>query len=240
MALYVLVLTGFGALASTGGLDLATVLIVGIALLVRGYQLIARREFVIPERWTNSLTVVYVFVYLGDYFFVSRSFLGASVHLVLFVLVVRLFSLQRTRDHYALAVLAFLMVLSAAVLTVGTVFLFSFAVFLLVAIITFVLMEMQHSVTEQKTLSMKSGPDGPAAMSDNRMAHGLLAIAPALMTMILAGSFLIFFLLPRVSSRYLSAYSPTSDVSTGFTDYHEYARAGHRMEISICDRFTMM
>ena len=39
-------------------------------------------------------------------------------------MVVRLFSLQRTRDHYMLAVLSFLMVLAAAVLTVGSVFLF--------------------------------------------------------------------------------------------------------------------
>ena len=26
---------------------------------------------------------------------------------------------------------------------------------------------------------------------------------------------------------------------TGFTDYHEYAAAGHRVEISICDRFAI-
>jgi hypothetical protein len=25
----------------------------------------------------------------------------------------------------------------------------------------------------------------------------------------------------------------------GFTDYHEYAQAGHRVEISICDRFAI-
>ncbi len=232
VSLYVLVLTGFGALASTGGIDLPAVLVVGAALLVRGYQLIARREFVIPERWTNSLTLVYIFVYLADYFFVSRSFLGASVHLVLFTMVVRLFSLQKTRDHYALAVLAFLMVLSAAVLTVGTIFLFSFALFLLVAIITFVLMEMQHSVTDQARVADRNIADPSAAVPSNRMAHGLLAIAPALMMMILAGSFLIFFLLPRVSSRYLSAYSPTSDVSTGFTDRVQLGRIGQIQQSS--------
>ena len=58
------------------------------------------------------------------------------------------------------------------------------------------------------------------------MAYALLAIAPALMLMILAGSFLIFFLIPRVSSRYLSAYAPTSDVSTGFTDRVQLGRIG--------------
>src|SRR6202140_4296215 len=233
VALYMLVLTGFGTLASTGGLDLPAVSVVGLALALRGFQLLTRREFVIPEQWTNSLTLIYVFIYLADYFFVSRSFLGATVHLVLFTMVVRLFSLQRTRDHYMLAVLAFLMVPAAAVLTVGSVFILSFASFLLVAIVTFVLMEMQHSVAEQTVALNKNKhvpPPDPA--TPHRMVYGLLAIAPALMLMILAGSFLIFFFLPRVSSRYLSAYTPTSDVSTGFTDRIQLGRIGQIQQSS--------
>ena len=192
VALCLLVLTGFGALASTGGLDLPAVVLVGLALALRGYQLLTRREFAIPERWTTLLTLIYVFIYLADYFFLSRSFLGASVHLVLFLIVVRLFSLQRTRDHYMLAALSFLMVLAAAVLTVGSVFLLSFAGFLLVAVITFVLMEMRHSVAAEPTHAQDPRVASPA----RPMAYGLLAIAPALVLMILAGSFLIFFFFP--------------------------------------------
>lgn len=227
VALYMLVLTGFGALASTGGLDLPAVVLVGLALALRGYQLLTRREFAIPERWTTFLTLIYVFVYAADYFFLSRGFLAASVHLVLFTMVVRLFSLQRTRDHYMLAVLSFLMVLAAAVLTVGSVFLLSFAGFLLVAVITFVLMEMRHSVATEQTHALDPRIASPIVASPTRrMAHGLLAIAPVLMLMILAGGFLIFFLLPRISSHYLSAYTPTSDVSTGFTDRVQLGRIG--------------
>ena len=228
VALYLLVLTGFGALASTGGLDLPAVVGVGLALALRGYQLLTRREFAIPERWTNVLTLIYVFIYLADYFFISRSFLGANVHLVLFLIVVRLFSLQRTRDHYMLAALSFLMVLAAAVLTVGSVFLLSFAGFLLVAVITFVLMEMRHSVAAESAHAQ----DPRAASPAQPMAYALLAIAPALVLMILAGSFLIFFFLPRVSSRYLSAYTPTSDVSTGFTDRVQLGRIGQIQQSS--------
>ena len=233
VALYMLVLTGFGALASTGGLDLPAVLVVGLALVIRGYQLLARREYAIPERWTTLLTVVYVFVYLADYFFLSRSFLGATVHLVLFAMVVRLFSLQRTRDHYMLAVLSFLMVLAASVLTVGSMFLFSFAGFLLVAVVTFVLMEMRHSVADEPTHAQDPRRESSSVVPPNRrMAYGLLAIAPALMLMIMAGSFLIFFFLPRVSSRYLSAYTPTSDVSTGFSDRVQLGRIGQIQQSS--------
>jgi len=241
VALYLLVLSGFGALASTGGLDLPAVTLVGLALVLRGYQLVAQHEFSIPDRWTTVLTLIYVLVYVVDYFYLSRSFLGSTVHLVLFAMVVRLFSLQRTRDHYMLAVLSFLMVLASAILTVGSMFLFAFSAFLLVAVITFVLMEMRHSVAAEQThaqdaTAFAANPPGlgspaisPAAQ---RMAYSLLAIAPALMLMVIGGSFLIFFLLPRVSSRYLSAYTPTSDISTGFTDRVQLGRIGQIQQSS--------
>jgi transglutaminase-like putative cysteine protease len=232
LSLYLLVLTGFGALAFTGGLDLPAVVLVGLALAVRGFQLFIGREFIIPERWTTLLTLLYIFVYLADYFFLSRSFLTATVHLVLFAMVVRLFSLQRPRDHYTLAVLSFLMVLAAAVLTVGSIFLLSFAGFMLVAVITFVLMEMRHSVAGEETHADDPRATGPENSPHKRMAYGLVAIAPALMLTILAGSFVIFFLLPRISSHYLSAYTPTSDISTGFSDRVQLGRIGQIQQSS--------
>src|SRR6267143_3602936 len=228
VALYLLVLSGFVALASTGGLDLSAVALVGLALALRGFQLLTQREFVIAERWTTVLTLIYVAIYLADYFFLSRSFLTATVHLVLFGMVIRLFSLQRARDHFMLAVLSFLMVLAAAVLTVDSVFLFSFAGFLLVAVITFVLMEMRHSVAEDSGRAQEPKDTAPY----RRMASGLLATAPTLMVMILAGGSLIFFLLPRVSSRYLSNYASGSDLSTGFSDRVQLGRIGQIQQSS--------
>src|SRR6266478_9256390 len=124
VSLYLLVLMGFGTLASTGGLGLPTILLVGSALALRGYLLAERRRVVISERWTTPLTIAYFIFYAGDYFLLSRSFLTATVHLVLFAVVVRMFSLRRERDYTMLAVLAFLMVLASAVLTVDSVFLF--------------------------------------------------------------------------------------------------------------------
>jgi len=228
VALYLLVLTGFGTLASTGGLDLLAVVVVGCALIIRGYHLITHQQFTIPERWTTYLTLLYVAIYFADYFFVSRSFLVATVHLVLFGMVIRLFSLQRARDHFMLAVLSFLMVLAAAVLTVDSVFLFCFAGFLLVAVITFVLMEMRHSIAEDQGRAQEPKDTAPY----RRMASVLLATAPMLMLMILAGGSLIFFLLPRVSSRYLSAYAPGSDLSTGFSDRVQLGRIGQIQQSS--------
>ncbi len=236
VALYVLVLTGFATLASTGGLDLPAVILVGLALAFRGYQLLTGFEICHPGT-LDHYPDPDLRLHLPRRLLLRFAQLsGSDIHLVLFAMVVRLFSLQRTRDHYMLAVLSFGMVLAAAVLTVGSVFLFSFAGFLLVAVVTFVLMEMRHSVASEPTHALDphaAGIISPGAVSPTRrMAYGLLAIAPALMLMILVGSFLIFFLLPRVSSRYLSAYTPTSDVSTGFTDRVQLGRIGQIQQSS--------
>jgi len=142
VSLYALVLTGFATLASTGSLDLPTVLFTGSALALRGYLLATRQTLIIPERATALLTIGYAIFYLADFFFISGAFINATVHLVLFVMVVRLFSAQRDRDFYFLSIIAFLMVLAAAVLTVDCVFLVMFTCFALVAVVTVILMEI--------------------------------------------------------------------------------------------------
>jgi transglutaminase-like putative cysteine protease len=222
VALYLLVLTGFGTLAATGGLGSVSVLLVSFALLFRGYLLATRRTLLIPERWTTVLTLSYAGFYLADYFLISGAFLGATVHLVLFVMVVRLFSAQRDRDHYFLSVIAFLMVLAAAVLTVNSIFLLAFAGFMLMAVATFILMEMRRA-SAKATIAAKDSTDNRAY---RKMAFALAAVAPGIALCVLLVSSGIFFLLPRVSAGYLNAYTPGSDLSTGFADRVELGRIG--------------
>jgi transglutaminase-like putative cysteine protease len=214
LSLYLLVLMAFGTLASTGGLDLATLLLAGTALAMRGYLLVKERSVVVSRRWTTPLTIVYFIFYACDYLLLSRSFLLATVHLVLFAVVVRTFSLRRDRDNTMLAILAFLMVLASAVLTVDSVFLFFFAAFLLTAVVTFILMEMRRSGKEAQFQAQHSRD----AQEHRRLALSLARIAPALMAMILAGAAAVFFLLPRMSTGYLGGYSFGTDYSTGFSD----------------------
>lgn len=222
VSLYLLVLTGFGTLASTGTLDAPTVLLVGMALLVRGFFLARRIDAKISTRWTNYLTVGYVAFYLLDYTLLSGTFLTATVHLVLFGMLVRLFSAQKERDHYMLAVLSFLMVLAAAVLTVDSVFLIAFAGFMLMAVATFVLMEMRRS-SNTATIPARE-PGDP--LTYRKMAFFLGGASPVLVALILAGGFGIFFILPRMSVGYLSSYAAGNDMTTGFSDQVQLGRIG--------------
>ncbi len=222
LSIYLLVLMGFGTLASTGSLDLPTILLVGVALALRGYLLAQGRRVVISQRWTTPLSVAYFVFYAADYFVFSRSFLTATVHLVLFAVVVRTFSLRRDRDYIMLTIVAFLMVLASAVLTVDSVFLFFFAGFMLMAVATFVLMEMRRSGrTAQFHARHSRDPQ-----EHRRLAFWLVRTTPALAVMILVGAAVMFFLLPRMSAGYLGGYSFGTDFSTGFSDRVQLGRIG--------------
>jgi hypothetical protein len=229
VALFLLVLTGFGTLASTGTLDLPTVMLVGSALLVRGYLLSQRSEWRMSVRWTTYLTLAYAIFFAADYLLLSGTFLTATVHLVLFGMVVRLFSARKDRDYALLAILAFLMVLAAAVLTVDSTFLLAFAGFMLMAVATFVLMEMRRT-SNASTVIARDPADSRAY---RQMAFSLAATAPALVALILVGGFGIFFVLPRTSTGYLSAFASGSELATGFSDRVELGRIGQIQQSSV-------
>ncbi|MGA9306521.1 MAG: transglutaminaseTgpA domain-containing protein [Candidatus Sulfotelmatobacter sp.] len=222
MSVYLLVLVGFGTLASTGGLDLPTMILAGAALALRGYMLATGRSVVISEHWTTPLTIGYFVFYGADYFLISRSFLAATVHLVLFAVVVRTFSLRRDRDYTTLAILAFLMVLASAVLTVDSVFMFFFAVFMLMAVATFILMEMRRSGQASRFQARHSSD----TQEHRHLAFSLARVTPGLVLMILIGAAAMFFLLPRMSAGYLGGYSFGTDFSTGFSDQVQLGRIG--------------
>ena len=222
LALYLLVLTGFGTLAGTGGLDLPSVILVGAALAIRGYLLAKNNPFVISERWTTPLSLAYFAFFVIDYFAFSRSFLLATVHLALFGVVVRMFSLRRERDHVTLAILAFLMVLASAVLTVDGVFLFLFATFMLMAVATFVLMEMRRSGRDANIEARHSNDPH----EHRHLAFALVRIAPALMIMILMCGAVLFFVMPRISAGNLGGYSYGTDFSAGFSDHVQFGQIG--------------
>src|SRR5580765_5250295 len=210
-SLYVLLGVGFAALAGTNKLDFPSLALVLPALLLRGYLLLMRKTLVISERWTTFLTLIYFAFYAADYFYFSESFINATVHMVLFSMIIKIFSVRRDRDLMYLAVLSFLMLLAAAVLTVDTLFLLAFSLFILVAIATFISMEMRRS--EQETLAA-----GVSPRDDVKFHSSLAGISAILGLLTLAGAALIFFILPRAnSSGYLRNLGMQSSLVSGFS-----------------------
>jgi len=217
-----MVLTGFLALVSTHGLDVLSTLFVAAALIVRGFVLTTNRTLLIPEPWSNGLTITYVAFYIVDYFLLSREFVSTTVHLVLFLTVMRLFSARRDRDHYFLAVIAFLMVLASAVLTVDSTFLLGFAIFILCAIASFILLEMKATAAKATV----SAGELNSGKGERNLLLSLAGTAPAILLLILLAATAIFFVLPRLSTGYLTAFSPRGALATGFSDHVELGNIG--------------
>ena len=132
---------------------------------------------------------------------------------------------------YFLSVIAFLMVLAAALLTVDSVFLLGFAGFMLTAVVAFILMEMRH-ISGQGRNPFDAGNRHWRDDLSRSMATSLAMASPVLVLCILLGAAGIFFVLPRVSAGYLSAYAPGGEITTGFSDQVELGRIGEIQQSS--------
>src|SRR5438270_4585084 len=222
-----MVVTGFVALAGTGKLDPFSLLFVLLALGIRAYHLATGRRVMASEKTTSRLTIAYMVFYVADFFF--SSFVTATVHLVLFIMVVKMFSVQRERDHIYLAIISFLMVLSAAILTVDSFFLGAFCVFVLLAVSTFISMEMRRSLAEVSLRSEQPTDDeigntflgtlaGIPAEVPRKLAKSLIGPSTLLVIGTMLGATAIFFILPRLSTGYLTNIAERNTYVAGFSD----------------------
>lgn len=236
-SLFLMVVTGFATLASTGKLDLIGGSFVLCALILRGYLLLRDRPFVIPRRITSWLAVVYFLLFFVDFFFISgRDFVAPAVHLALFGMCVKLFNVERERDYIYLAVLSFLMVLSAAILTVDSAFLAAFALFMLLAVFCFMAMEMRRSslsASNSAPLPIPGLRTRRRAISPmQRLSASLARTTAVMVAAILAASTILFFAMPRISGGYLSRYAQSDAISTGFSESVNLGEIGHIQQSS--------
>jgi hypothetical protein len=232
VSLFLMIVTGFGTLAATGKLDLLSLLLVFSALLLRGIFLLRQKPLVIPRRITSWLAVIYLGVFVLDFFFFSgQDFVAPAVHLVLFGICVKLFNVERDRDYTYLAILAFLMVLSAAILTVDSAFLAAFALFLILTVFWFMATELRRSALAASNtvpLAIPGLLKRRRAISPMQRLSGSLARTTAVMVaLILIAGTLLFFAMPRISGGYLSRHAQSDAISSGFSDSVNLGEIGH-------------
>jgi protein-glutamine gamma-glutamyltransferase len=223
VSLFLLVCTAIMAVVLTGKLDPVSLALPPIALVYKGFRIWRGCGPEISARVATGLVLAYFLFFPIDLWFLSRSLsagapnpalyaaLLAAIHLMLFAALVRLYSARTNRDFAFLAVLAFTCMLSSAILTVGTSFLAMLAVFLALAVSTFVALEIRRSATG--AVSPPFEPGSPMARQLNR-ALGLTSVLVAVSALLIGGVF--FFLIPRFTAGYLSALNLQPNLMTGF------------------------
>src|SRR5579859_4214035 len=131
--------TSFVTLASTGKLDRVSVILLFAALAARLWGYASGWNLNISPRMVTRLALLYIPFFILDFVFFSagetslQSMLNATVHLVLFVTVAKVFSAVTRRDYAYLATLSLLMMLASAVLTINTTFLVFLTLYILFA-----------------------------------------------------------------------------------------------------------
>jgi hypothetical protein len=225
VSLFLLVSTGLLAIVSMGRLDIFSTFLPPAALVYKAIRVWRGKGPEISTRVATWLVIAYFLFYPVDLFVLSRNLgaaapnpalyaaLLATVHLVLFATLVRLFSARTNRDYAFLAVLAVTSMLAAAILTAGTGFLAALGIFLVLAVSTFVALEIRRSAAG--AVSPPLEPGSSLARRLNR-ALGITSALVATGTLVIGG--LLFFLIPRFTTGYLSAINLQSGLMTGFSD----------------------
>jgi transglutaminase-like putative cysteine protease len=225
VSLYLLVAAGVLAIISTGKLDAFSTVAPALALMYKGVRV---RRGLGPELSSRAATwcvLGYFLFFPLDLWVLSRDLaagapnpplyaaLLAAIHLVIFATLIRLYSARTNRDFAFLAVLAVASMLVSAILTVETGFLLALAVFLVLSVSTFVALEIRRS---------SAGAVSPPLEVDSTAAHKLnraLGITSALVAGgVLILGILIFLLIPRFTTGYLSAINLRPGLMTGFSD----------------------
>ncbi len=233
ISLYLMLLVSVLTLVSTGKLDLVSILLPPAALLVKGYRWWRGFPAELSPRAATWLVVGYFAFFPVDLWWLSRllasdaqnpalySALLAAIHLMLFATIVRLFSARSTRDYLFLALLSFSSMLAAAILTVDTMFLLFFLLFLALSISTFISLEMQRSA--EGSASTPIGTGTPAARRLNK-ALGITSGAIAAGALLLGTT--IFFVIPRFTAGYMSGFNLQPSLISGFSDDVELGQIG--------------
>ena len=225
ISLYLLVSTGVLSTVATGKLDFFSTLAPPVALLYKGIRVSRGKGPELSARVATWLVLAYFLFFPADLWFFSRNLaagapnqalyagLLSAIHLMLFATLVRLYSATTNRDYAFLAVLAITSMLASAILTVGTGFLVALAIFLVLAVSTFVALEIRRSATG--AVLPPIDPGSPLARQLNR-ALAVTSVLVAVAALVIG--VMIFFLIPRFTTGYLSALNLRPDLMTGFSD----------------------
>ncbi len=233
ISLYFLLLTGVLTLVSTGKMDLVSILVPPAALLVKGYRWWHGKGPEISNRVGGWITIGYFIFFPFDLWIISRALsadtqspglyaaLLATIHLMLFAIIVRLYSASKTRDYLFLTLMAFTSMLASAILTVDTGFLVFFFVFMAFAVSTFVGLEMWRSAQGAVAQPIQSG-----TRAARRLHNALGVTSTAIALGSLAVGAVIFLLLPRYTGGYMSGLNLQPTLISGFSDDVELGEIG--------------
>jgi protein-glutamine gamma-glutamyltransferase len=193
---------GVGVLGPPGAI------LMGAALLIRALKVGGVLRFTVPRRWVTIASLAYMAFYPLDYVYLSKDFVNATIHLVLFVAVVQTLAAEKPRDFTLLKLVAFLELLGASLFSTHLTFFLFLAAFLLTAAANLGCTEILRSCEGRQMVTRGAGPFGRRlGWLTGVSVLGILAVTCGL-----------FFLLPRTARAALERFGPLTQRVSGFSN----------------------
>ncbi|HJV56325.1 MAG TPA: DUF3488 and transglutaminase-like domain-containing protein [Methylomirabilota bacterium] len=210
---YLLVATGVAALYGAGLIGPVGAGLVVLAILVGWGHEQARAHGAVRPALGYGLVGAAAVAITVDLLYLAYSLLDGMVHLLLFLILLRLFVRRGLRDLRDAGLLSFFLLVAAASISFSLSFLAVFVVFLVLG--TWMLI-LNHVVTELE----QAGREGAVGSSTRRVFfRGPLtrvSLVAAAITFSLAGG--LFFIIPRVGQAALPLRAQLGRMVTGFSD----------------------
>jgi len=205
LSCHALMITAFFALAFTGRLDAPAILIFSVGLTISVIRTIRGLPPPLTPRGAFLLSCAYILFFLFDSAFISASFIPASIHLVLFLQLAKLYQEKTDKDYFYLIVLSFLQILAASSLTVDMSFVATLFLFLVALVSTLMSFDMY-----------RSEKNSPAPVQ--QIGTPLTGMSLWATIWIISLAALLFLVIPRVGTGYFTRAATQSLLVSGFTD----------------------
>lgn len=221
-----LVTSGYFALAGTGYLDPPTLILTFLGLLVRAAVVAGFLRLEIPAEVVSIAALSYVAFFPIDLYFVSRDFLTTTVHGVCFLAIIRILTPRSNRDYIYTAIISFIELIAAALLSTQSSFFACLAFYVVFAIAAFTSAEIRRGMErhKQSVWPAQGRIAWPLAATALASAFGILAITAGL-----------FLMVPR-TARMAALLLPNGPRLTGFSNVVDLGGFG---KLSRDDRAVM-
>jgi transglutaminase-like putative cysteine protease len=213
LSCHALVISAFLTLVLTGRLPYPAVIIFVAGLGLSCYRAIKELPPLVSARGGLFFSLVYILFFAFDMTMLSASFVSASIHLVLFLQLMKLFQEKKDRDYFYLIVLSFLQVLTASALTIDISFVAALFLFLAALVSTLMSFEMYRFDRNSKTGAQQVA-----------VPIGGMSVWTTLWIVITG--LILFLIIPRVGTGYFTRAAAESLLVTGFNDKVELGEIG--------------
>lgn len=206
-ALLGMLASAYLALLTSGAVDSPSLLIAGAAIVVRLLWVAGAVRFTVPDSATTALALAYIGFFPIDYYFLSREFLTATLHLVFFLAALITLRARTPREFFLVKAIAFSQILAACVLSLSLQFLVFLALFALCGIVAQVSGEIRYNLNQDFAIARR-GLKG--------VSFRIAGLSLSLFAAILIIGCSLFFVLPRTAGMMFRGFHSERLRSAGY------------------------